>query len=672
MTIAELNLSELNGSNGFVIRGIDENDLSGGSISAAGDINGDGIDDFIIGAENAAPNGALRAGESYVVFGSSDNFDASLDLANLNGSNGFIIKGINERDRSGTSVSGAGDINGDGIDDLIIGAPGAGTDRLGRRGASYVVFGSENGFEASLDLSSLDGSNGFVLSGSVPNGFFGGSVSSAGDINGDGFDDLVIGASRAEPQVPTGRYDEYAGLSYVVYGSEDEFNASLNVSSLDGSNGFVINGINENDRSGFSVSGAGDINGDGLDDLVIGSSKNDPFFYAAVESYVVFGSNDGFDDSLDLINLNGGNGFVLRGINPFDFPGSSVSDAGDINGDGIDDIIIGAYGGDTTTDRLYNAGESYVVFGSVDGFDSSLDLSSLDGNNGFTLNGINESDYSGRSVSGAGDVNGDGIDDIIIGAYGADPNGQYNAGESYIVFGSTDEFDASLDLSSLNNAQGFVVKGINESDYSGRSVSRAGDINGDGIDDFIIGANNADPNGQGNAGESYVIFGLKFGEEIEGTPGRDILRGSQGDDTLMAFAGNDKLTGKSGNDLLVGGEGNDFLLGGTGFDTLEGGGGRDRFVFQNPRQTPDRILDFDASEDLILIKQTGFDLNFKGRLPQSRFVRGGVRDRNDRFIYKASSGELLFDADGRGGQVAKLIALLNPGDTLNARNIRII
>jgi hypothetical protein len=142
-----------------------------------------------------------------------------------------------------------------------------------------------------------------------------------------------------------------------------------------------------------------------------------------------------------------------------------------------------------------------------------LNLFELNGSNGFVITdipGINRYSFSsGISVSNAGDINGDGIDDLIIGARYASPNSQNGAGSSYVVFGNSSGFAASFNLSSLNGSNGFVINGIDFDENSGSSVSSAGDINGDGIDDLIIGARFADPNGQNVAGSSYVVFGSK-------------------------------------------------------------------------------------------------------------------------------------------------------------------
>ena len=492
----------------------------------------------------------------------------SINLASLNGSNGFRLDGEAERDFSGISVSNAGDVNGDGFDDLIVGAYGANPNG-GGSGSSYVVFGQASGFSATMDLSTLNGSNGFRLDGVAELDLSGWSVSTAGDVNGDGFDDLIVGATRADPN------SNSSGSSYVVFGKASGFSAAMDLSTLNGSNGFRLDGEALVDNSGSSVSNAGDVNGDGFDDLIVGATKADPNGNRdAGSSYVVFGQASGFSATMNLSSLDGSNGFRLDGA-AYDESGSSVSNAGDVNGDGFTDVIVGAWRADPNGSF---SGSSYVVFGKASSFSAAMDLSTLNGSNGFRLDGVAAYDYSGVSVSTAGDVNGDGFDDLIVDAFGADPNGNLYSGSSYVVFGKASSFSVAMDLSSLDGSNGFRLNGA-RGDSSGFSVSTAGDVNGDGFDDLIVGAWQADSNGR-SAGSSYIIFGRSdFGSglpEILGTSGDDILKGTTAAEHFKAGDGNDKLIGRGGADIFEGDAGNDKIqVADLSFASIDGGTGID-------------------------------------------------------------------------------------------------
>lgn len=464
------------GFGGFVVNNFEQNANLGRSVSDAGDVNGDNIPDVIIGAWRASPGGDNFAGAAYVVFGKTSGTAVSITNIDAGTGGGFAIHGIDADDNAGISVSGAGDVNNDGFDDVIVGASDADPNANDYAGEAYVVFGKAT--TTAVELSDVaSGTGGFIMTGIAASDRAGFSVSGAGDVNNDNLADVIVGAFGAG--------NTAQGQAYVVFGKTTTTAVPL-ADIVSGTGGFVLDGSGVITGHGQSVSDAGDVNDDGFDDVICLNRVG--------QAFVVFGKASTTAVSLADV-YSGTGGFAIDGIPPStSITGYSVSRAGDVNNDGFADVIVGTMYTVEGPPELDNKGVSYVVFGKSTTTLVDLDTLDAEGGGGFVIHGIAPGDYTGNSVSDAGDVNGDGLADVIVDAWGTDP-----AGASYVVYGKTN--GAAVELSSvLAGSGGFAIIG------GGYSVSGVGDMNGDGLADVIVGAHGSDAGMTSGAGRTYIIF----------------------------------------------------------------------------------------------------------------------------------------------------------------------
>ena len=491
---------------------------------------------------------------------------ANIDLKN-NDYDGQTIVAVQYGHLSGF-VGPAGDFDGDGFDDLLL--------------RSYY---RHEGIKQEIEVW-LGGpaplERGFVFSGDPANDHnFADVLSAIGDINGDGFDDIIGGDDHGgQITVYLGRPSGSEGSSFDILGTQLY-------------------------RMDFAP--AGDINADGLDDFIIGMPYGDDGGDNVGQAYVILGRAEGHGQ-IDLSNLPADQGFEIVGAASGRGTGFTVAEAGDVNDDGFDDIIVGTYAGYLGSG---DAPQAHVIFGKAGGF-GSIDLDELDPADGFAIIGKPEQN-AGSQLAAAGDVNGDGIDDFIVGG----------PSRAFIIYGKSEGL-GTVDLTALAPADGYRIA------FNGdlRSLTSAGDINGDGLDDIILAVNifpigrasfviygqagrsqtvelaNLDPergfslrgdNGYNAAGvgdlngdgfgdiavtghrDVHVIYGgARFNPvAFTGTDADDVAAGGIRGDELQGGGGNDVLTGRQGHDVIRGGDGDDVLSGGGDDDLIDGGAGSD-------------------------------------------------------------------------------------------------
>ncbi len=520
--------------------------LGSGVVSGAGDINGDGIADLLLNAEDSGQ------GSVFVVFGRTTPFD--VDLENL-GDDGFVITSTTSH-HLGRASAIVGDVNGDGFDDIAVGQMRLGDDLTGK---VRVIFGSAD-LPPTIDVDNL-GDGGFTIPGPAGSWLTGLRVFGTGDVDGDGTDDFAFSAGGIDDVLGVGATFVYRG------GNTNAPDPHAHVSHLAGT---ATNGV-----AGYSIA-VGDVDGDGEEEFLVGGNA----FYGGVGIVQAGGSFPGTNLSLPT----DASGRILNG----NAIGSSASRLAvdDFNGDGIDDIVVGS-----PNIGFRNKGGFSVIFGQdLDGLSLMADVRSA-----FTV-GREDDGFIGSTVAAlGGDFNGDGFNDFVVGG---------QRGEAFLIFGGPTLNGDLGDLDSLDPSVGLKIIGPDPENAPLISVFAPGDVNGDGLADIGIGsswahvysgqvdlilgsvleapASNDDNVAGGDDGELLdagagddTVFGQGGDDILEGGGGIDVLAGGDENDSIYGGVGNDRGWGQGGDDLLRGGDGDDWLAGNRGNDYVFGDAGED-------------------------------------------------------------------------------------------------
>jgi hypothetical protein len=418
-------------------------DTAGWTVGGAGDMDGDGILDVFAGA----PGATSEAGAAYVVLGPLSDGDLSSAVARIEGSAAA--------DRAGTAMAGGADLDDDGTPDLVVGVPGYSPFGL-PEGAAAIFFGPVSG-----DLAVTDADSFFAGEGSSDEA--GTDVAAAGDVNDDGVADLLVGA----PMDSSGGIS--SGTVYLIHGP---ISGTGDLSVADAK----IQG--DADYQYLSpASGPGDVDGDGIDDVVVAATGDDGGGASAGAVYLLLGPvSTGYTSSMDEA--------TWLGEGDSAYAGAALAPAGDVDGDGNADILVGSYGYDGFR------GAAYVVRGDMATGSLAAAYAKLVGHAG--------GDLAGTSVAGRGDIDDDGVVDVIVGAPG-DDTGASAAGAAYLALGP---LSGTSDLA--GSAQ--TIIGTTGNELCGWSVAIPGDMDADGIDDVLIGAEGLDE-AAGDAGGVYLFFG---------------------------------------------------------------------------------------------------------------------------------------------------------------------
>jgi FG-GAP repeat len=403
---------------------------TGFCVAGAGDVNGDGFDDLLIGASRAKTNSNTASGRVYLVWGGAA-LPATVNLIALLPTEGVVINGAQTGDLLGTSLAGLGDVDLDGVPDMLLGASGEGQDDgSNARGSAYILYG-DPALPALLEIEAPVGATVSRFIGTANNDDVGESASVAGDVNADGFMDALVGSERAPSGTGTN------GAAYILYGGA-ALPASTDLASL-GALGTVINGQISGDLLGHDVAGGSDVDGDGYADVLLGARNAAAPGTQSGRAYLLHG-----DASLPLAIAAASigstqSGVVFNGIDANDSAGAAVATGGDVDGDGLPDLLIGASGGDPGG-GTNGEGEVYLVDGGSWPGSGALSLGALN-EHGVVLNGVDAGDAAGSSsphghaLAIVGDVDGDGFADVLVGAPSADPAGG-SSGAAWLVKGT--------------------------------------------------------------------------------------------------------------------------------------------------------------------------------------------------------------------------------------------